>query len=616
MDFLKNQKQALTHPEKPSFVFLLFVMAGFSVLCSYAGRWLKKRHLEETPYRNLLFTVMEKSLPLAGATLFVFAVGHWQDFFAASSSYRAAAGILVLALFVLWAHEMAAGLHKLIPRLFTRQALALWNALVLAGAAFALSYFLLAQALPVTGPILTLWRQIFALVAIFGLWIFWHIVFRLLLESGDPQECRLWRNLSFIRGVSLAAIVGGPLLDFSGYSLLADYWYHSWVITSAVVAWGFFSGRALSEYERLIRPGASKDGDTETSADSGYPFRWLITRICWLVWIGGAFAGMLFAWGAGPRAVSNLAFFLNYPVNIGTMQFSLQGLFYAFVVLFFTHAATHLWRQVLREHILAESGMGQGAKESITTISVYLVWGVGILIALNAFGLSTTSMAVVFGALGIGLGFGLQNIFNNFVSGIILLFERPIQVGDALQFDKTWGVVTRINVRSTVVQTYDNASLIIPNSELLSRQVTNWSFKDMRLRRWITVGVEYGSNIELARKILLEIADRTPHVLKYPKPDVLFSDFGDSSLVFNLRYWTSITHMLTTETEIRFAIDRRFKEAGIVIAFPQQDIHIKSLPKDFPWPPVKGRGPDSSTPDQGLNEDEPEKDKALARKKT
>ena len=141
---------------------------------------------------------------------------------------------------------------------------------------------------------------------------------------------------------------------------------------------------------------------------------------------------------------------------------------------------------------------------------------------------------MVLGALGIGIGFGLQNIFNNFLSGIILLFERPIQVGDEIELNGVWATVKKINVRSTIVQTYDNASVIIPNSDLISTQVTNWSFKDRRLRRNIDVGVAYGSDVELVRKTLLEVAEKTNRVLKIPKPDVIFKDFGDSALIFQI----------------------------------------------------------------------------------
>jgi small-conductance mechanosensitive channel len=220
--------------------------------------------------------------------------------------------------------------------------------------------------------------------------------------------------------------------------------------------------------------------------------------------------------------------------------------------------------------------MEVGLQDSITTISVYVIWMLGILIALHVFGLNTASLAVAFGALGIGLGFGLQNIFNNFISGIILLFERPIQVGDDVEVNGTWATVKKINVRSTVVQTYDNASLIIPNADFVSSQVTNWSFKDKRLRRSIVVGVAYGSDVALVRDTLLEIARNTPKVLKQPAPDVLFSDFGDSALIFRLRIWTDIDNMLKVETAIRFEIDRLFRERNIEISFPQRDIHIRS----------------------------------------
>ncbi|MDX2448475.1 MAG: mechanosensitive ion channel, partial [Desulfobacterales bacterium] len=140
----------------------------------------------------------------------------------------------------------------------------------------------------------------------------------------------------------------------------------------------------------------------------------------------------------------------------------------------------------------------------------------------------------------------------------------------------TWAEVKKINFRSTVVQTYDNASLIIPNSEFISSQVTNWSFRDLTLRIKVSVGVAYGSDIERVRSTLLEIAGKTEKVLAYPRPDVLFSDFGGSALIFVLRLWTDVDNMLKVGTAIRFEIDRLFRERNIEIAFPQRDIHIRS----------------------------------------
>jgi small-conductance mechanosensitive channel len=243
----------------------------------------------------------------------------------------------------------------------------------------------------------------------------------------------------------------------------------------------------------------------------------------------------------------------------------------------FTRVVIHFWRILLEGKILADSGMEMGLQSSISRISVYLLWALGILVSLNVIGISAKSLAVIFGALGIGLGFGLQNIFSNFVSGLILLFERPIQVGDSVEVNGVWGSITKINVRATVVQTFDNASLIIPNSEFVSSKVTNWTFKDLRLRRNIDVGVAYGSDTELTRDALLEIAGNHPKVLKYPKPDVLFMDFGDSSLVFRLRVWTTLDPCLQAETDIRFEIERLFRERNIEIAFPQRDVHVRSV---------------------------------------
>jgi small-conductance mechanosensitive channel len=244
------------------------------------------------------------------------------------------------------------------------------------------------------------------------------------------------------------------------------------------------------------------------------------------------------------------------------------------LMLLLTELSTRLWRKILRENFLGGSGMDTGLKDSITTITTYLIWGIGIFISLRMIGVSSTSLTVVFGALSIGLGFGLQNIFNNFISGIILLFERPIQVGDAVEINGIWGVVQKINVRSTLVQTYDNASLIIPNSEFISNKVINWSFKDHRIRRVITVGVAYGSDTALVSSTLTEIAEKAQWVLKTPESDVLFSDFGDSALIFKLRVWTLVDQMVKVETHIRFEIERLFRERHIEIPFPQHDVHI------------------------------------------
>jgi small-conductance mechanosensitive channel len=275
---------------------------------------------------------------------------------------------------------------------------------------------------------------------------------------------------------------------------------------------------------------------------------------------------------------------LNLTLAVGSLNLSIKGVLLAGIILFITHGIVRIGRTFLNEKLLQRQPWEQGLKDSILTITSYLAWGLGLLLALSILGVNATSLAVVFGALSIGIGFGLQNIFNNFISGLILLFERPIQVGDFVEVNGIWAEVKQINVRATVVQTFDNASVIIPNSEFISQQVTNWSFKDRRMRRNIEVGVAYGSDIDLVEKTLLEIVQQKKKVLKFPKPDVLFTDHADSALIFRLRIWVQVEDYWEVPSKIRFDIDHRFRELGIEIAFPQRDLHIRSLPEDQKWP--------------------------------
>jgi small-conductance mechanosensitive channel len=386
----------------------------------------------------------------------------------------------------------------------------------------------------------------------------------------------LWQK--FLRpalsALAWVIFVTGLVLELAGYGALALYWFTSWGATAAALFWGLLFFLILREWDqRFYNETQAASAAPQRAAQ---PIRWAVFRLCWLVWGFLLALAVVLAW-SGPQTVFPvLLSVLRFPISVGALRFSLMGILTAALILFFTHLLARLWRYMLSSRILAHSGLEIGLQNSVISITVYLLWGAGVLAALNAFGVGGTSLTVAFGALSIGLGFGLQNIFNNFISGIILLFERPIQVGDAVEINGTWAEVKKINFRSTVVQTYDNASLIIPNSDFISSQVTNWSFRDLSLRIKVSVGVAYGSDTELVRSSLLEIADRTAKVRPYPRPDVLFTDFGDSALIFVLRVWTDVDSMLAVGTAIRFEIDRVFRERNIEIAFPQRDIHIRS----------------------------------------
>jgi small-conductance mechanosensitive channel len=242
-------------------------------------------------------------------------------------------------------------------------------------------------------------------------------------------------------------------------------------------------------------------------------------------------------------------------------------------------------RSQLENNWLKMTGMAQGARDAMVTITGYVMFLLALLAGLSAAGFDFGNVAIVAGALSVGIGFGLQNIVNNFVSGLILLFERPISKGDWIVVGGTEGVVKEIQIRSTRIETFDRSDVIVPNSELISNQVTNWVLSSRSGRAIIPVGVAYGTDTEKVREILLDIADKNENVSKsgyFPAPIVLFRAFGDSSLNFELRiFLREIDKRLSVISEINFAIDKAFREQGIEIPFPQRDLHIKSLPENF-----------------------------------
>jgi len=210
----------------------------------------------------------------------------------------------------------------------------------------------------------------------------------------------------------------------------------------------------------------------------------------------------------------------------------------------------------------------------------YCLLVLGVYISLQIVGLDLGSLAFIAGAIGVGIGFGLQNIINNFVSGIIILAERPISLGDRIEVGGVAGQVEKISLRSTTVITNDNIAMIVPNGEFISSTVTNWSHRDDKTRFRIPVGVHYNSDVHLVEKALLEAASECEDVLKNPGPAVRFLEFGDSSLNFELRVWsvTIYKHPNLVRSKVNFLIWDKFKKYDIEIPYPQQDLYIKELP--------------------------------------
>lgn len=235
-------------------------------------------------------------------------------------------------------------------------------------------------------------------------------------------------------------------------------------------------------------------------------------------------------------------------------------------------------KYVLVKQILPKYSEDIGVSQSIGTIIQYIFVIIGAMVVIQSSGINLGSLAVLAGALGVGIGFGLQNIANNFISGLIILFERPIKVGDRIEVGNVSGDVTKISQRATTVNTNDNISIIIPNSELINQKVINWSHNDRRIRFHVPVGVSYKENPTQIKELLLEVANDHTDVLKRPGPDVLFVEFGDSSLNFDLMVWTNtyIDRPIILKSQLYYKIFEKFKEHNIEIPFPQRDLHIRS----------------------------------------
>lgn len=277
--------------------------------------------------------------------------------------------------------------------------------------------------------------------------------------------------------------------------------------------------------------------------------------------------------------INNVKEFLNVPITqVGSTELTLWSVFYFLILVFLLFYLTGKIKKWVVYKLLANSKIDLGVRIAVGTILRYVVLVIGFIIVLQTIGLDLSAVTVLAGALGVGIGFGLQNITNNFVSGIIILFERPIKVGDRIEVGDVSGDVISISMRSTTIVTNDNISIIVPNSDFISSKVINWSHNDRNIRFNVPVGVSYNEDPENIRKILLEVAEENEGILKKPEPDVLFHEYADSALVFILRVWTGeyINKPDVLKSQILYAAFKKFKEHNIEIPFPQRDLHIKN----------------------------------------
>jgi small-conductance mechanosensitive channel len=279
------------------------------------------------------------------------------------------------------------------------------------------------------------------------------------------------------------------------------------------------------------------------------------------------------------KLLSELSRIFSYPlVKLGESELTLASMVTFVCVLVLVFVCERLLRRRLIQRFLRRTQLHPSLQYGLSRIGGYLFILIGLYVALKVVGIDLSSLAVVAGAIGVGLGFGLQNILSNFVSGLIILAERPISIGDRVEQGGVGGLVTRISLRSTTIVTNDNIAIIVPNSDFITQKITNWSYGDPKVRIRLPIGVAYGTDPERLRSLLIQVAHDHPWVLREPAPELFFNGFGDCSLNFELGVWT--TEMASKPRRFRsdlyFAIERKLRENHIEIPFPQRDLHLRS----------------------------------------
>jgi small-conductance mechanosensitive channel len=397
-----------------------------------------------------------------------------------------------------------------------------------------------------------------------------HLAGVALSQSAEVHRDRLRRLGRFVQVLAAVALIAGAL----GYLRLARLleFFAIGMPMWGMVLWGVVRlsdalvGFALrSRPLRLLRAVQEHRLPLERRVIA-------ITRFCAVLFWAMSVAGVLAIRGPIQQRITQI---LEARMTHGALNVSLGDILIFALVVWLTFILSSAVRVLLAEDIFSRVHLPRGVPTALSSFVHYVILLIGFFLGLAALGLDFTRITILAGALGVGVGFGLQNIVNNFVSGLILLFERPIQIGDAVQLGTLTGEVKRIGIRSSTLRTWDGAEVIVPNGSLVSDQVTNWTLSD-RMRRFdLEVGVAYGTDPQQVVALLAEVARGTPGVLPEPPPIVLFLGFGDSALNFQLRAWTAhFEEWMKTRSDLGLAVHDALEKAGITVPFPQREVRV------------------------------------------
>jgi len=404
-------------------------------------------------------------------------------------------------------------------------------------------------------------------------WLRRHFIPQTADEDRRRQRQQIGHVVLLLASIALAAGAAGYLrlaraIEFALISA-AQWALVLWAlvrISDAFVAWAL-RVRPL----RLLRAVQEHRATLERSLQRVFH---LLAGVFWAISVASILAIL------GPLT-QRLTSILEAHVGYGTVHVSLGDVLAFGVVVWVTVQLSRAVRALLEEDVFARVRLGHGVALALSSLVHYAILLVGFMVGLGALGIDLTRITIIAGAVGVGVGFGLQNIVNNFVSGLILLFERPIQVGDSVQLGTLTGEVKRIGIRSSTVRTFEGAEVIVPNASLVSDQVTNWTLSDRMRRIDLDIGIAYGTDPKRVIDLLSAVARANPGVLPDPAPIVLFLGFGDSALNFQLRAWTArFEEWLRTRSELGVAVQAALKAEGIDIPFPQRDVRIVREPDE------------------------------------
>lgn len=372
--------------------------------------------------------------------------------------------------------------------------------------------------------------------------------------------------------------MGGPLLAALGYSNAGATLVFSMVLTLALSGSLLFIYILLVQCFRLVA-GASVEVPNEQPTGGLYKVALGFALICASVPV------FALIWGARVSDLSNLWFTMNEGVAMGDTRISLSDILVFILIFFIGYTLTRLFQSALRTAVLPNTRIEIGAQNALVTGFGYIGIFLAALTAITTTGLDLSNLAIVAGALSVGIGFGLQAIVSNFVSGIILLIERPVKIGDWVEIGAYSGNISNISVRSTTIETFDRATVIVPNADLIAGTVVNWTHNDVRGRVKVPIGVAYGTDPEKVTEVLLSIARDHPDTLSIPEPWVVFMGFGPDSMNFQLRaILHDVNTVMSTASDINYEIVKRFNAEGIEIPFAQRVLTIKNPENFMPAP--------------------------------